>query len=92
MGLKPAEFWALTISEFREMVRGFVRRQRQRFNECIYTAWHVALFNRQQKLPPLKDVLLDDEPQESLKEKSPEETLAFFRVLNAALGGVEVVR
>jgi hypothetical protein len=91
MKLRPAEFWALTFAEFREMVSGYARVQRQRINECIYTAWHTALFNRQQKLPALRDVLLDDDKGADLQEQTPEQALAFFRVLNAALGGSEVV-
>jgi hypothetical protein len=57
-------------------------------------AWHVAAFSRQNKLPALKDVLIDeDEPAgpNRTKQQTPEQMLAVVKMLNAALGGTEVV-
>ena len=96
MGIRPAEFWELTYSEFITMFHGYVRAQRRRANEMLYTAWHTAMFTRAKEMPELKSVLIEEDAATTasrggLREQTPEEQLMTLRVLNAALGGAEVM-
>ena len=89
LGLQPSEFWALTYAEFVAMAEGYVRAQRRRTNELVYLAWHVAALSRQPKLPELQS-LMQAEDDHRKKDQTPDEMLAMVRMLNAAMGGVEV--
>lgn len=90
MGLKPDEFWKLTYNEFIEMLIGHRKRERHEINKLLYTAWHMAVFSRQKKIPELKTILIDEEQQERPKEQTPEQMLAIVRIWNAAYGGTVV--
>ena len=87
--LLPREFWALTPAEFAAMAAGYARTQRRRTNELVYLAWHVAAFSRQPKLPELSS-LMQTEDDSRKKDQTPDEMLTMVRMLNAAMGGVEV--
>jgi hypothetical protein len=81
----------MTYAEFITMYRGYVRRQTNKTNEMIYTAWHTALFERQQKLPELNSILIDEKKNpDKQREQTPDEMLTICRMWNAALGGAEV--
>jgi hypothetical protein len=88
LGLKPDEFWALTLDEFCRMAAGYQRRHTHRLNELLYASWHAEAFARQERLPSLESVLLDAECENQPKrEQSAEEMLTVVKMLNAALGG-----
>jgi len=92
MGLRPDEFWRLTHAEFFDMYDGWARNLRRRENEIVETAWRVENFRRAgNQFPDLKTLLLDinEKPQEK-REQTPEQMIAVFRMINAALGGTEV--
>jgi hypothetical protein len=89
LGLLPREFWALTYSEFAAMAAGYARAQKRRTNELVYLAWHVAALSRQTRLPELSS-LLQAEDETRKREQTPDEMLTMVRMLNAAMGGVEV--
>jgi len=93
MGIRPAEFWKLTYAEFIEIYRGHVSAHRQRINEMLSGAWHVAALSRQPKLPDLQSILLSDEPDKEQEKPQPKQTseqmFAMLRALNAAMGGAE---
>jgi hypothetical protein len=89
LGLLPREFWALTCTEFAAMAEGYARAQKRRTNELVYLAWHVAALSRQPKLPELSS-LMQTEDDRRKKDQTPDEMLTMVRMLNAAMGGVEV--
>ena len=70
------------------MVKGYQKTQRENVNKMLYLAWHIAVFERAQKLPDLKSILQDvnNEPQ-SRKEQTDEEIMEMCKLLNAAFGG-----
>ncbi len=89
LGLLPSEFWALTYAEFVAIAEGFARTQRRRTNELVSLAWHVAALSRQPKLPDLSS-LMQPEDSNRKRDQTPDEMLTMVRMLNAAMGGVEV--
>ncbi len=89
LGLLPHEFWALTYAEFAAMAEGYARAQKRRTNELVYLAWHVAALSRQPKLPELSS-LMQTEDETRKRDQTPDEMLTMVRMLNAAMGGVEV--
>jgi hypothetical protein len=43
LGLKPSEFWSLTLVEYNELVDAFVYEQKRKFEETHHLlAWHAA--------------------------------------------------
>ena len=87
--LKPYEFWELTLAEFADIIDGYVRMQKRRTNELLYTAWHTAVLSRMKDIPSLKSILQDTETKPK-HEQTGDEMLAMCKLLNAAFGG-EVV-
>lgn len=87
MGLTPDQFWELTPAEFYYMVDGHGRKQKRHRNEILYGAWYTAMLMRQEKIPPLSELMQDMEPKEP---QTDDDMLAMVKVLNAAFGG-EVV-
>lgn len=90
MGMHPSGFWELTHAEFMTMYRGFVRARRRQVNDMLYTAWHVAALSRQQTLPEMKALLIDEEPSANQRELTVDEQIDMLRVWTAALGGTVV--
>jgi len=78
----------MTYAEFFVMLHAYQRGQRRRNNELIYIAWHVAAFNRQQRLPALQSVLASEsaEPDQE-REQTTEEMITVCKLLTAAFGG-----
>lgn len=87
MNLKPDEFWKLTYAEFDAMCKAKKRINKHRANELLSLAWHVALFERQKKLPALNTILQDE--QKEHHKQTVEEMISVVKLLNAAYGGVE---
>ncbi len=71
------------------MAAGYARAQKRRTNELVYLAWHVAALSRQPKLPELRSLMQPEESNHS-QNQTPDEMLSMVRMLNAAMGGVEV--
>jgi hypothetical protein len=91
MGLMPNVFWNLTYAEFYAIWKGHRKREIKRHNELVLQAWQTAYFLHPPEDIKLEDFLLKDEPEiEDDDEYTPEESLAYFRMLNAAYGGAEV--
>jgi hypothetical protein len=89
MGLKPCEFWVLTFFELVKMAEGYVKCQKQHYNDLIYLAWHCEAFARTKKLPSLESIMQKTSVEQH-KEQSDDEMLVMAKLLNAAFGG-EVV-
>jgi hypothetical protein len=70
------------------MCKAHKRISRHRANELLSLAWHIALFERQTKLPAL-NTILQDECKEHRKQ-TVDEMISVVKLLNAAYGGVEV--
>lgn len=85
--MSPFEFWELTLAEFVKIAEGYVRRQKQKYNELIYVAWHTEAFARMKKLPSLKSLIREDKERH---EQTDEEMMAMAKMLNAAFGGEEI--
>jgi hypothetical protein len=51
-------------------------------------AWHIALFERQKKLPALNTILQIE--QKEKRKQTVEEMISVVKLLNAAYGGIEV--
>lgn len=57
LGLKPAEFWGLTLPEFMALARGRAERQRERTDLEILGAWFSASLARTKRIPSLRNLL-----------------------------------
>ena len=90
LGIKPSEFWSLTLSELLIMAEGYNRKTKRRSNELISLAWHTEAFARLKKLPSLKSLIKDEDGMAQHREQTDEEMMAMASMLNAAFGG-EVV-
>ena len=66
-GLKPDEFWGMTLREVALFCEGAVYRS-------IHLAWHIEAFARQKRLPPL-DKVIGQRP----REQSPDEQERILR-------------
>ena len=88
--MKPHEFWVLTYAEFRQMVEGYVRKQKRCNDDLMSLAWHTAYFGRVEEMPALDSLLQDDDDNNNPHEQTDDEMLAMAKMLNAAFGG-EVV-
>lgn len=77
-------------SEFIEMLDGYSRGLIRKANEAIYLAWHIAMLERQNPIPDLKDILIDENEPIERHEQTDDEKMAMCRMLNAAYGGTEV--
>jgi len=86
LGLKPHEFWALTFAEFTAMVEAYQRTQTNKRNDLVTLAWLTASLSRQQKMPALKSLLIEEKPKVS-KEQAPEQMVNACKTIAAALGG-----
>jgi hypothetical protein len=89
MGMTPVEFWRLTYAEFIGMQRGFVRRDKRRYNERLQQAWYTArLVRLKGEMPDLESLMLNEDP--APRQMTDDQMMAMARVLNAALGGREI--
>lgn len=86
MGILPSVFWTLTPAEMYGMVTGYRKNQTLEANKHIVLAWNTAALSRQDKIPDLKTLLIDDSPKKS-EPMTDEQMLAKARVLNALWGG-----
>lgn len=82
----------MTYTELIAMSDGYARRQKGRYNELIYAAWHTAALTAAamsgKKLPSLDSLLHKNENQNKpRKQQTDEEMMAMARLLNAAFGG-----
>lgn len=88
MGMDPEQFWKCTPAEFWIKAEEYDKSKRDRMNELLYVAWHTAVFSRMQKIPALKEVLIDvQNPVERKQVQTPEQMAAACKILTAALGG-----
>jgi hypothetical protein len=85
LGLKPSEFWDMTIAEFMEMADGYKWRRELQVNDLHYHAWlNAALTMWVKELPKFED--LTGKPVEK-QEQTDDQMLANVKLLNAAFGG-----
>ena len=56
-GLSVFDFWDLTPREVRLVLKNFEEKQRSHYEDLTWLAWHVAVFERQKTIPPLKQLL-----------------------------------
>ncbi len=69
LGLTPDAFWRSTPREISLHVRAHARRAKARTRRDLAFAWHVAAFQRVERLAPLKEILRPP------RERAPEEDL-----------------
>ena len=84
------EFWQLTYAEFIVRYEEHIKSQVHKRNELVFHAWHVAMFNRQKRLPALDTVLTKEETNKPKKAQTTEEMMSMCKMLNAAYGGKEI--
>lgn len=84
LGLSNNDFWSMTPAELLIKAEGYKRKQKEKYNDLIYLAWHTEAFARTEKLPSLDSLMREKH------EQTDEEMMAMAKVLNAAFGG-EVV-
>lgn len=87
--MSPSDFWELTYAEFYNICEAYKQKHTRHNNELISLAWYTAVLSRQEKLPELKSLLIDENTNES-RQQTDEEMMAMCKILNAAYGG-EVV-
>lgn len=85
------QFWSMTWAEFHEKSRGFIKSRRDRINEQLYVAFRSAWLSQQREAVSLEDFLLPDENKPQEKVMTPEQIMAQCRLINAAMGGTEVI-
>lgn len=73
-GLKPDEFWSLTLREFSLYIEAYSRRMRQEHEQSMIAAWLTAKLGRAKRIPTLNRLLrFKDEatplsPEEAARE------------------------
>ena len=87
--MNTSEFWQLTYAEFIVIYEEHIKSLTKERNNLVYQAWHIAMFERQKKLPSLESVLIK-ESSEPKKPQSTEEMISICKMLNAAYGGKEI--
>lgn len=66
-------------------VNVYNRKQQQRYDEVVTTAYLSAYYNRVKKMPKLNEILSKKEPQK--KDPDPSALIDKLKSLNAQLGG-----
>jgi len=59
----------------------------ERYKLALWSAWHVAMFTRQKRIPDLKPMLDRFDKPAAPKRQSPQSLKAMVEALNAAFGG-----
>lgn len=62
-GIKPDEFWRLTLKEINLCFDAFAFTGKQSIELAAWTAWHVAALSRSQELPKSFKELISDEKE-----------------------------
>lgn len=75
----------ITPYEVGLMIEIYNQDKREHYNSLLSHAWHVAAFSRQEKLPELQDVLINDE--DSNPQQKSEQMIAKAKFLTAMFGG-----
>lgn len=86
--MKPCEFWELTPKEFKIVLEVYADKQRERYNDLIYVAWHVEAFQRQKKLPKLSELIKTKKTKKQIQ--TDEDMFNVVKSINSMYGG-EVV-
>jgi len=89
--MKPDDFWELAYSEFMVILEEYNKETIRERNKLVFTAWHVAMFERQKRLPALDSVLMKETETHEHKKQTPDEMMAVCKMLNAAFGGEEII-
>lgn len=90
MGLKPNEFWSLTLAEYNKMVKGYSKRRRNNLYGFAMVTAALYEVNRDRKRRPKPFTPNDFMPKEELKLKpkqTVDEQIAIVRMLNLAFDG-----
>lgn len=61
------------------MLQGRAKTLRRERNDMIWQAWHIEAFQRQKKLPALKDLLVGDDDKTPGKRMTPDQIEAAMR-------------
>ncbi|MFI5352872.1 MAG: hypothetical protein ACHQZS_07900 [Candidatus Binatales bacterium] len=86
MGLTIEGFWSSTPRELALYVRARARRAESRARRDLAIAWHIAAFNRIERLPPLEAVLRPrrDAASEDLQRRAREHQEIVARMSRAS--------
>ena len=88
IGIPQRELWDMTPAEFHEAATAHIKNQKRKRNDLFRLAWYTAAFTRtKDKLPELKELLVDVNAPVMPKEQTPEQMLAALKVICAANGG-----
>lgn len=87
-GVTDAEFWASTPYLTRLAVEAASERVKDGYRRALIAAYHVALWQRSKRMPPLRRVLKGLEPRRGPPRRmSPADMLKQIELWNAAFGG-----
>ena len=84
LGLKPDEFWNMTPKELALYAAAQARRVQNEIRRGLATAWNIAALVRAATLPPLSQILDQNEAAE-LSEEELAERRSEFEQLKAAM-------
>ena len=84
--LTPVEFWELTVAEFIYLIAGYQERERRKINAATTLAYKTALFQRQEKLPTLDSLLIEEENSPKEKRMTDEEMLVMMKDMAMVYG------
>ncbi len=84
LGLKPDEFWNMTPKELALYAAAQARRVQNEIRRNLATAWNIAALVRAATLPPLSQILDQNEVAE-LSEEELAERRSEFEQLTAAM-------
>lgn len=83
--MTSAEFYDSTPAEISMKIEVFNRRQQQRYDEVVTTAYLTAYYGRVKKMPKLQELLSKQEKPRV--EETASALLSKLKELNAQLGG-----
>jgi len=64
-----------------------MRLERQKHNNIMSLAWHSAMFERMERIPPLSELLITENETIESHPQTMDNMLGVCKMLNAAYGG-----
>jgi hypothetical protein len=89
MGLRPDEFWSLTLREYSRECAAFTVRQRDTYNRDITQAWQTIRYLKigwQKRLPNLQAEWLMETPARGPVRQTPSQMRDALALIGSKIG------